>query len=505
MNETLISFTPREVVETECDRFNFETPGKVQSHGILLILQEPALNIIQMSQNSAKIIGIDHKQMVNQPITNFVDQQSNNSLQRALKSKNFSMVNPLRLNFQGHQVDAILLRNEGFLYIEIEPMREVEDNQMTYQMAAMQAMQKFQNTVFTEQLIELATQEIREVTGFDRVMFYKFDDEYNGKVVAEASIRGVDSFLNLHFPASDIPKRVRDLYLTTKGRYLPDLTEAQIPLFPELNPVTKKPTQMAKTILRAVAPTHIEYMRNLGINSSMSFNIVKDGKFYGMIACHHYSGKYVAYVNRLVCEQIVEMFVAMLSQLDNEDLHLDQLKPFKDNSFKALQSGVQQAKTDLLGMVNADGAAVYLNGKLHLFGYTPAEEDIMSLIGLLNDSAYNILYQEDTSGIFVTNKLSAYLNGAERIKHAASGLMAIPISKSGNDFILWFRPEQIVAATWAGNPDQAVSIDEKTMRVSPRKSFAAWKRSVENSCESWKSYEIQMATELRDMLLNGLN
>jgi light-regulated signal transduction histidine kinase (bacteriophytochrome) len=503
MIQTSNVFSPREIIETECDRYNFETPGKIQSHGALLLLQEPSLVIVQLSQNALKIVGVDHKLMINQPILNFLTEVSKNTLTKALKSTDLSMVNPIRLDFNGKVGDAILLRKEGFLYIEIEPVGEVEDNNEAYQIAAMQAMEKFQNAVFPEQLIELVTNEIREITNFDRVMFYKFDEDYNGKVIAEATVRGVDSFLNLHFPASDIPKRVRDLYLTTKSRYLPDLHEPQVPLFPELNPVTKKPTQMGMTILRAVAPTHIEYMHNLGINSSLSFNIIKDGKFYGMIACHHYSGKFVPYVNRLVCEQMVEMFVMMLSQLDNESLHLAQLKPFKESALNTLRRNIKEAKTDLLAMVNADGAAVYIKNELHTFGYTPTQEQILSLISLLSDSAYNILYEKDSAGIFVTNKLSAYLNGAEKIKHAASGLIAVPISKTGNDFILWFRPEQIITAAWAGNPDQALHIDEKTMRVSPRKSFAAWKKNVEGSSLSWEAPEVQMAIELRDALLNN--
>lgn len=498
------TFSPREVVETECDRYNFETPGKIQSHGALLLLQEPSLVVVQLSQNALKILGVDHKVMINQPILNFLTEPSKNILAKALKSTDLSMVNPVRLDFNGKLNDAIFLRKDGFLYIEIEPITaDAEDNNEAYQMASMQAMEKFQNAVFPEQLIELITNEIREVTNFDRVMFYKFDEDYNGKVIAESSVRGVDSFLNLHFPASDIPKRVRDLYLTTKSRYLPDLHEPQVPLFPELNPITKKGTQMGMTILRAVAPTHIEYMLNLGINSSLSFNIVKDGKFYGMIACHHYSGKLVPYVNRLVCEQMVEMFITMLVQLDNESLQIAQLKPFKESALTTLRSNIKEAKTDLLAMTNADGAAIYIKNELHTFGYTPSQEQVLSLIGLLSDSAYNILYEKDSSGIFVTNKLSAYLNGAEKIKHAASGLIAIPISKTSNEFILWFRPEQIITAAWAGNPDQAINIDEKTMRVSPRKSFAAWKKNVEGSSLSWEAPEIQMATELRDALLNN--
>jgi light-regulated signal transduction histidine kinase (bacteriophytochrome) len=497
-----LSLSPREVIETECDKYNFETPGKIQSHGAMLVLQENSLTVVQLSQNTTRIIGLDPQQLINQPLVNFLEPTSADALQKAVRSTNLSMVNPVRLNFRGMSCDAILLRHQGLLIIELEPANQSIDNVDAYQRAAMNAMEKIQGAVFAEQLIDSATNEIRDLTDFDRVMYYKFDEDYNGQVVAEATVRGADSFLGLRFPASDIPYRVRRLYMSTTCRYLPDLNEPQVPLVPEINPITRKPLDMTPTILRAVAPTHIEYMKNLGVNSSMSFSIMKDGKLIGMFACHHYSGKFVPYVNRLVCEQIVEMFVMMLSQLDDESSQANRLRKFKQSAQQAIQSGqLQQAITPLLSMVNADGVAIYKNGKLTLGGYTPTSEEVQALISLLGNPSYNILYQEDARGLFVTSKLAHVITGGERIKDAASGVMAIPISRTPGEYILWFRPERILAATWAGNPDQAMSIDEKTMRISPRKSFQAWQKSVELSSEAWKSYETQVAVELRDALI----
>lgn len=498
-----LNLSPRESIETECDRYNFETPGKIQSHGALLVMQEPTLKILQLSQNTQKIMGIDHKQMINQSIISFLDPQSGEKLTKSLQSSNFSMINPLRLQFGTMACDAILARSDGFLIAEIEPVRSEIDNNEAYQMGAMQAMEKFQNAVFVEQLIEIATNEIRDLTDFDRVMYYKFDEEYHGQVIAEATVRGVDSFLGLHFPASDIPQRVRQLYMNTASRYLPDLGEQQVLLFPEINPLTRKPLNMSNFILRAVAVTHIEYMRNLGINSSMSFTIMRDGKMIGMFACHHYSGKFVPYINRLVCEQIVEMFVAMLNQLDDDTTHTSRLKVYKDAAIQSLKNNDANGATNaLLALTNADGVGILRNGQLTLAGYTPSQTEAEALMKVFSNPSFNLLYQEDPNGFFVTSRLAALLDGAESIKHAASGLMLIPISKAKSEYIVWFRPERILAATWAGNPDQALHIDEKTMRVSPRKSFSAWKKDVENTSENWKSYEIQMAKELRDALLS---
>jgi len=501
MSNTL-NISPREVVETECDRYNFETPGKIQSHGAILVLQEPSFKIVQLSQNTSQVIGIDHKEMINQTVTSFLEPKSADKLLKSTKSTNFSMINPIRLKFLGNACDVILLRYDGFLIAEVEPVRSEVDNSDAYQMGAMHAMEKFQGAVFIEQLIDIATNEIRDLTDFDRVMYYKFDEDYNGQVVAEATVRGVDSFLGLRFPASDIPQRVRQLYMNTKSRYLPDLNEAQIALFPEMNPVTRRGLDMSVTILRAVAPTHIEYMRNLGINSSLSFSIIKEGRLIGMFACHHYSGKFVPYVNRLVCEQIVEMFVNMLMQLDDDSVHTNKLTKYKQSALDSIQSNQWQAAcSPLQSMVGSEGVAILKDGNLTMAGFTPTKDEVKSLLEVFGNPSYNLLYQEDPAGFFVTSKLSSVFEGAETVKHAASGVLVIPISKNANDYIIWFRPERILSATWAGNPDQAVHIDEKTMRISPRKSFSAWQKNVENSSESWKSYEVQMALQLRDALL----
>lgn len=496
-----INLSPRDAIETECDRYNFETPGKIQSHGALLVLDEKNLQITQLSQNTDKIMGINHRQMVNQPITSFLDPKSSDKLTKSIKSTDFSMINPLHLEFKGKPCDVILIRHDGFLIAEVEPSPSI-DNTDTYQMAAMQAMEKIQGSVFAEQLIDITTNEIRELTDFDRVMYYTLDEDYNGQVVAEATVRGVDSFLGLRFPASDIPQRVRKLYISSKSRYLPDLFDPQTLLFPEINPISKRPLEMTPLILRAVAPTHVEYMRNLGINSSLSFTILKEGRMIGMFACHHYSGKTVPYVNRLVAEQVVEMFVAMLSQLDDDSVHMERLSNYKDNALSLLRSNqLDDAGNDLMSMMNAEGVAVYKGSRLSLSGYTPTEAEVKALVSVLSNTSYNILYQEDTAGLLATSNLTHIFEGGEKIKHAASGIVAIPISKYDNEFIIWFRPERVIAATWAGNPDQAINIDEKTMRVSPRKSFDAWQKSVENTSDSWKSYEVQMAKDLRDALL----
>lgn len=497
-----IKLSPRESVETECDRYNFETPGKIQSHGALFIMQEPNLNIVQISQNTLETVGIAHREMINQPITTFLDPKSADKLVKSTNSTDFSMINPLSLSFRGQQCDVILIRVGNFLVAEVEPVSGDTDNVDAYQMAAMQAMEKIQGAVFLEQLIDVTTNEIRELTDFDRVMYYKFDEDFNGQVVAEATVRDVDSFLGLYFPASDIPARVRQLYINSKSRYLPDLHEPQSPIVPETNPVTRQGFDMTNLILRAVAPTHVEYMRNLGINSSLSFTIMRDGRMIGMFACHHYSGKKVPYINRLVSEQVVEMFVAVYSQLDDDTVHIEKLNAHKDTALEALRNqDLNGAGHDLISMTNAEGVAIMKGGQLVLEGYTPTEEEVRALISVFENPSFNILYQEDPTGLLATSNMAHLFEGAERIKYAASGVIAVPISRSQNDYIIWFRPERILSATWAGNPDQAVHIDEKTMRVSPRKSFEAWQKSVENTSETWRSFEVQMAISLRDALL----
>jgi two-component system, chemotaxis family, sensor kinase Cph1 len=60
-----------------------------------------------------------------------------------------------------------------------------------------------------EELTATLARDVRALTGFDRVMVYRFDPEWNGELVAEDRRADLEPFLGLRYPASDIPAQAR--------------------------------------------------------------------------------------------------------------------------------------------------------------------------------------------------------------------------------------------------------------------------------------------------------
>ncbi len=76
---------------------------------------------------------------------------------------------------------------------------------------------------------------MRALTGFDRVMVYRFDPDGSGEVIAEAARAGLEPYLGLHYPASDIPQQARVLYQRNWLRIIPDIKALPVPIEPALD------------------------------------------------------------------------------------------------------------------------------------------------------------------------------------------------------------------------------------------------------------------------------
>ncbi|MEJ8628978.1 GAF domain-containing protein [Sphingomonas sp. I4] len=147
------------------------------------------------------------------------------------------------------------------------------------------AVTSFERTADLPMLFDRAATTFQMLTGFDRVMLYRFLDEDAGRVVAEARSANLPSFLHHHFPASDIPKQARALYVRNKTRSIPDVDYVPAPIRPE----GFETLDLSDVSLRSVSPVHVRYLKNMGVAASASISIVKDGLLWGMIACHHYT------------------------------------------------------------------------------------------------------------------------------------------------------------------------------------------------------------------------
>ncbi len=343
--------------------------------------------------------------------------------------------------------------------------------------------------------------EVRRVTGFDRVMVYRFLQDGSGVVDAEARGEDVESFLGLHYPASDIPRQARELYLHNWIRLIPNARYTPAPILPADDPRTRTPLDLSHSLIRSVSPIHLEYLANMGVVASMSLSIIMDGKLWGLIACHHRTPRFLSHRLRMACELFAQMASAKLetrvgadefeAQLRSKRIHEELVTRMSGEA--DLAEGLTRYKPNLLDYIPAEGVGLWLDSKYTGLGQTPRPEEVANLVAWLNETA--------ADGIFHTDRLPQLYPPAAEFAEVASGLIALSVSKTPRDYVLWFRPEVIRTVTWAGDPNKPVETIDGGQRLSPRKSFSAWQESVKLHSRPWRSVDVQAAKTLRLSLM----
>ncbi|MBW4593111.1 MAG: GAF domain-containing protein [Brasilonema angustatum HA4187-MV1] len=504
-NETI---TPDTLDLTNCEREPIHIPGSIQPHGLLFVLQEPELTIIQISNNTAQLLGREPEELLNTALHDLLDSQQLNAIQECL-SKDFESVNPLKivLHQQGKNLifDGIVHRFDGVLILELEPSQTQENvSFFGFYHLVKGAICKIQAASTTEEMCQVAVQQVQQLTGFDRVMVYQFDTEDAGNVIAEAAKDELTPYLGLHYPASDIPKQAKQLYRLNRLRLIPDSNYQPVALVPPLHPLTQRPTDLSLAVLRSVSPLHVEYLNNMGVAASMSISLVKNKQLWGLIACHHTSPKYLSYEARTACEFIGQvMSLDLVTKQANDDFDYKmnlksilarfiELIPQHEN----LVDGLTHSEADLLSIVNAQGVAICWNDSWTTIGQTPEPDNLQTLLAWVGTKieGENLLYTDALPEIFLE---------AEKFKYIASGCLALAVSKVKRNYILWFRPEVIQTVNWGGNPNKPVEVLQNgSVRLSPRKSFALWQETVQGRSLPWKPCEIEAVLELRGAIVS---
>ncbi|MBW4569808.1 MAG: GAF domain-containing protein [Tolypothrix carrinoi HA7290-LM1] len=483
--------------------------GKIQPHGVLLVLAEADLKILQVSSNTSKIFGISPENMLDKKLEDLLDSFQAEKIKAGLADENLDFINPTKiwLRKKGDEYvvfDAVFHRNkEGFLILELEPTISQENIPfLSFYHLARASINKLEATSNLRDFSQIIVQEVRKVTGFDRVMLYKFDDDGHGSVIAEEKIENLESYLGLHYPESDIPKPARKLFVSNSIRLIPDANSQPIQIFPVNNPVNQRPLDLTNSILRSASPCHIEYLHNMGVGASLTISLIKEGKLWGLIACHHQSAKYVSFELRKACEFLGRLIFSEISvREETEDYDYRMKLTYIQSALIDYMSqeenfidGLVKHDPNILELTSAQGAAVCFGEKCTLIGETPSEEDLNYLVQWLKNNV-----EEE---VFYTDSLPHIYPDAERYKNVASGLLAIPISK--RNYVLWFRPEVIQTVNWGGDPNNAFEVNQSQgdVRLCPRKSFELWKETVRLTSLPWKYVEIKAALELRKAIVN---
>jgi len=356
-------------------------------------------------------------------------------------------------------------------------------------------------------LLDEVTERVYDITGFERIMVYAFDEDYSGEVVEERKPTDAISYKGLKFPASDIPEQARKLYFQEKVRIINDATDEGHYL---IQNATEEPIELdtSKVTIRGVSPIHAEYLRNIGVQSSFSVAIIEDEKLWGLIACHHSRPKFINHKTRGWLRFLSNFIstkkrtlknykthVSGISNLLNKKKILESVTTTKDLTFVLLKG-----ENNIQTLVPSSGALVMTNGVIEGCGEFPNSAKLNHIVPWLKSlGKFDVKVIQQSSRDLPSEAYSPLI----------AGMLIVQLSHLSGDYLIWLRKEKAITVEWAGDPSKTKSFDTVKGRLTPRKSFDKWKEVVENRAESWTEYEINIANalkiELREQLYHKYN
>ena len=310
------------------------------------------------------------------------------------------------------------------------------------------------------------------------------------------------SLFDFCFPTSDIPLQSRQLYTKRLIRIIPDIGYTPSPLVPNRNPLTGGPVDLSFALLRSISPMHVEYMENMAVYGAMSVSILRNGQLWGMIACHNRLPRFVAFEIRQACELIAQVLTWQIGMMEESAIirHSARGRAIQTrllhelDGARDLRAGLGRSSEELLGLLAASGLALVGADGVTVFGRTPAEEQIISLV--------NRLDRGDWRDVFETDRLATVFPEAAAYAETASGVLAVPLGRTSPNLMLWFRPEVAQTVTWGGDPHNPVRIGPHGDRLQTRASFAAWCEEVSGRSRPWQAHEVVAAIEIRDLVVD---
>jgi light-regulated signal transduction histidine kinase (bacteriophytochrome) len=484
--------TAENVDLTSCDRELIQYPQAIQPHGVMLTVDEASGLIVHASANCAAALGVGPEHILGKSAASVLGRSERDwhgPLKRAALDS--GPVHLARESFvdsdRGYHLFAH--RSGGLIVLEMEIARAADDPPARLYADLRADIAKLQATRSLAEFFALAVQRIRDFTGYDRVMAYRFDEDGSGEVVAEAKRDELEGYLGLHYPASDIPAPARRLFSLAWVRHLPDVDYAPVPLVAAAHAAVAGPVDMSYAALRSVSVMYTAYLHNMVVRSSMVMPLMKEGRLWGLISAMHHSGpRHVPHETRMAAEFLAHTLSLMMSAKEDADIFERVLAAgaATDRLIEALSQGRDDVLPQLLALVECGGAAWVAPDRVARIGRTPGEAELRALAHWLDGEGPS----------FATDRLATLYPAAEPLAGIASGVLAARLG--AGEWLIWLRPEQVADVAWAGDPRKPVDVieSEGERRLRPRGSFALWKESVRHRSTPWRDYEKDAARKL---------
>ncbi len=502
------SLKNQEVTVTNCDREPVHVPGCIQPFGALLVLRPEDRTLLQVSDNTEQWFAEAPQALLQRTLVSIVGEENDAALCKAMEQ---GLLGPLpswvfsyessvgRIEMLAHLHDGMLILEGEAADARLSPEQAyLEVNRITGRLQQSRGLQLFCQTL---------AEEVRRLTGLDRVMIYRFQQDLSGEVFAEARREDLTPYLSLRYPSEDIPAPAREIFRKIWVRPLPAVQYTPSELVPLLNPESGKPLDMTYCFLRGASVMYTEYLRNMGVAMALTLSIVVDGHLWGLVACHHTTPKIIPWQTRAACEllaQVASLQLRAAEQADHAEYRARMQEAAEQLTAqlaedKVTLTAVMAHQPTCLDFIESGGVALYEGGVWTLRGRTPNKTELKALLSWLEETRREGPLSAE---IIHTHALSERFPAARAFVAVASGILAAPISRNGQDVILWFRPEVTQTVPWAGDPtSKVVEATPHGERLLPRTSFALWQESVKEQSLPWLPVEMEAARRLRLSLI----
>lgn len=473
---------------TNCDQEPIHIPGSIQPHGFLVGIKPTGI-IDFCSGNVADITGVSYQQLLDKTPDVFI---SGPDVFAMLRTAADNPQSPVSVLIGDTSYSCFAHKSGDHIIAEFEPVAIQPLELSELYNLNLESINSLQSSDTLQRLAQRISAQIKKLTGYDRVMIYRFDEQYNGEVFAESREEYLEPFLGLHYPHTDIPAQARALYIKNLLRVIVDVNYTPAPLY-TIDDADGKNLDLGMAALRSVSPIHIEYLQNIGVRATLTISLLHEGKLWGLVACHHYSSsKFLSAYTRVSAQLMAKLLTSQIQVREvaeeyemakqvNASLEKLLIEPNELN-IGSFEKMVQ--RPELLSLCNAGGAAIVLGENIFSAGNTPGTEIIHQLARQLAGKS--------KTGMFTTTCLKDIFESEEAVCAVAAGIMYYHLEGNPLDCIIWFRPETNEEVKWAGDPDKAIIKNEKGL--SPRNSFELWRQIIKCRSSAWAKPEIAAAT-----------
>ncbi|WP_232679593.1 SpoIIE family protein phosphatase [Nocardioides sp. R-C-SC26] len=483
-----------------CDAEPIHVPGAIQPHGVLIAL-DPELRAVMCSANLGDRVGVPAQQALGVPLDDLVGCEVAASVRERVKSglpeTSLELVLPTELagDLAGALVDVRLHHSGDRLVVELEPIDVGGEGVGSYRLVH-EAVARLAGQPTLASLTDQLAHEVQRLSGFDRVMVYRFDEEWNGEVVAEVRRPDLNPFLGLHYPATDIPAQARRLYELNPIRLIVDIEYRPVPLEPVFDAETGEALDLSFAALRSVSPIHVEYLSHMGVTASMSVSLLIDDTLWGLVACHHYSGPHRPMPEARAAAELVSQTASHLishrERAEARELAVASRSMLAEMTARMsanVVSPIEALVNDplALDLVGASGLALNFDGTVYVRGAVPPRYLLERIAELTHDPEHYAVQHPEISAL-----------DADLAEFAPVAAGVLRLGSTPGRWLMWFRPEHREIVDWGGDPsNKRLAAEEPAhVRLSPRRSFERWREVTRGRAVPFTAWELEVADSL---------